>query len=208
MKRLITALLLAAGILTILPTTVLAMTPAGDATSSTDGHAADRAALHKMMEGVQKGLNDHSIEEVLPYLDKNVIVTFQDATVARGYDQLKAYYDQKLGSASSVLTGYSTAGDVDAPPIFHGNTAVAYGHTQDHFVFRGGKTLNLHTRWTATVLKEDTGWKIIALQFSVDIFDNPLLTAMKHMAIYLGIGGFVVGLLIGLILRRRKRAAA
>lgn len=186
---------------------ILLATSAPAMGADTDPHAEDRAEMRAMMAGIQEALNEQDLDALRPYLDENAVVTFHDTEVAQGFDELRAYYEDKLGSASAVLTDYSTAGEVDGPAIFHGDTAVAFGHANDRFHFRGGKEIALTTRWTATLRDSEAGWKIIALHFSADLFDNPLLHGMERAALYSGLGGALAGLVLGFILFRRRRSA-
>lgn len=181
-----------------------------NAVAQEDPRAEDRLQLRAMMGDIEQSLNDHNLSDLQQYLHPDVVVTFQDSTVVQGYEELEAYYDEKLGGAAAVLENYSTSGDVDAPAIFHGDIAVAYGHANDRFDFRGGKVINITTRWTATLKKTESGWQVIALHFSGNLFDNPLINEVKSLPVYSGIAGLAAGMLLaGLFfaLRRRRKTA-
>ncbi|MBL8507009.1 MAG: hypothetical protein JNM11_01000, partial [Chitinimonas sp.] len=66
------------------------------------------------------------------------------------------------------------------------------------------------TRWTAVVAREGGSWKLVKLHFSVNLLDNPMLTATKEYALRGVLAVGVVLLLLGAILgywlgRRRSR---
>ena len=64
------------------------------------------------------------------------------------------------------------------------------------FVFATGNEFELTSRWTATVRKEGGRWSVIALHFSTNMFDNPLLnTAKNQLMLFSGIA-FLLGLLV------------
>jgi hypothetical protein len=55
------------------------------------------------------------------------------------------------------------------------------------------------------MVKHEGRWVLGSLHASVDVFDNPLLSAAKRTGMVLGIGGLGIGLLIGWVLGKRKR---
>ena len=90
-----------------------------------------------------------------------------------------------------------------------GKTAVAYGNSKDHYVLTDGTEFDQNTRWSATLIKEGTEWKVASIHISVDLFDNPILNiAIKKTATYTGaiaggVGLIVGGLLVFLLTRRK-----
>lgn len=176
----------------------VAASAAGAAVPDTN-HAADRKLLLAMLAGVEDGLNRRDIAAVKEFLHPDAVVTFQDATVAKGVDALEGYYNEKFGGASAVLDSFSTKAAVDAPAVFVGNLAVAHGHTNDRFVFAGGKEFNLDSRWTATLRKDEGRWSVMALHFSTDLFDNPLLNMATGKLKMVGAIALGVGLLFGAV---------
>ena len=56
-----------------------------------DARQADRDAMLVILGGIEKALNDRDISAVLEYMDENVIITFQDATVTQGPAAAKEY---------------------------------------------------------------------------------------------------------------------
>ncbi len=89
---------------------------------------------------------------------------------------------------------------------FYGdNTAVTYGTTIDSLTFVGGKKIDLHSRWTATLYKENGQWKIVSLQFGVNVFDNPILSAVKKSIVYFSLGGILAGLIVGVFIGKRTK---
>lgn len=175
------------------PTAALAVS----AVSDTASHAADRKELKAMLAGVEAGLNSRDIAAVKKYLHPEAVVTFQDAKVAKGLDALEGYYNEKYGGASAVLKSFSTEAAVDAPAMFVGDVAVAYGHSNDKFVFAGGREFNLESRWTATLRKDEGRWSVMALHFSADLFDNPILKLATSKLMIVGVVALLVGLISG-----------
>jgi hypothetical protein len=59
-----------------------------------------------------------------------------------------------------------------------------------------------------TAQKKGGQWKVIALHFSSDLFDNPLLNTATRMNKIMGAGGIAVGLILMLIIGRIRRKSA
>jgi len=161
--------------------------------------------LRKMLADIQDGLNKRDFSLVKPHLDDKVIITFLNAELTKGISGAEAYMNRIFNGAGAVLKDYSTNATVDQPAIFYGDTAVAAGSTVDSFKFADGMGLDLNTRWSTTVIKEGDQWKIVALHFSSNLFDNALLNKAGQTNLYFGIAGLVLGILVILVVGRLTR---
>lgn len=86
---------------------------------------------------------------------------------------------------------------------------LAYGTGIEDYVHSDGRTYNFRTRWTAVVAKEPDGkYRIRAMHMGANFLDNPILSEVerqaKGYASFAGIGGLVLGLLLGVLLGRRR----
>ncbi len=173
---------------------------------SADEHQADRAQLLEKLSLIEKAINTQEIASLVPILDKNAVLIYQDAQVARGIDEMRTYYEKMLGTTNAILKSYTTKAKVGAPARFFGNVAVADGSSKDTIIFINGSELTIDTRWTVTLVKQANQWKVVQLHFSGSLFDNPLLDAAKNKlwiaAIIAGIAGLLLGGFIG---RRSKK---
>lgn len=167
-----------------------------------DAHAADREAMLTVLGDIEDALNDRDLTAALKHLDAEVIITYQDATVTQGRDEAADYYKRMMEGAGAIVSEFSTVASVGAPAVFHGDTAVAYGTTTDTFVLARGLEFTLEANWSTTLQKRDGEWVVLALHFSTDLFDNPLLNNARRMYWMTGIGGVVLGLLIMWLLGR------
>ena len=166
-------------------------------TAQDDPHAADRKLFLQYMEQVEAALNEGDIERVKPLLRDDIVVTFVNAEVTRGVDAIGEYYDKVLGGSNALLSGYATRAEVSAPARFFGDTAVADGTSIDTYIFPTGDSMEMPTRWNATLIKEDDTWKVAQLNFSADPFSNPILGAVQDQLVTFSVVALVVGLVIG-----------
>jgi len=173
-----------------------------------DPHAADRESLLVILGSIEDALNARDMGGALKYLDDNVIITYHDATVTQGPDAAMAYYNRMMEGSAAIVTEFNTVASVGAPAFFHGDTATAYGTTVDKYVLAAGLELDLDANWSMTARKNDGEWKVIALHFSTNLFDNQLLNSANSMNKIMAAGGVVVGILLMLIIGRVRRKSA
>lgn len=173
-----------------------------------DQYDADRHQMKLMEIDILKKLNQQQFDAIMPYLDPKVIMTFYDARTASGITAVKSYMQKMISGPSPVLKSFEIKSNESAPAtVFPNGTAIASGWTKNIFNFIAGNRMEVDGRWTVTMLKEGNSWKIIALHFSTNLFDNPLANAMKRYVLWLALVALIVGLLLGYItgLMRRKK---
>jgi ketosteroid isomerase-like protein len=178
--------------------------PANGQGQEDPAHAELRSVRDSMIEAINK--ND--VDKLLSHLHKEVVVTWMDGEVSRHPDGVKSYYDKMMKGDKRIVESVQTKPDVDELSILYGGTtAVAFGHSDDDFKLKRGLDFKVHTRWTATLVKEDGKWLIAAFHASTSLFDNPLLNAAKQLAYWVGGIAGLGGLLLGVLLMRwlRKR---
>ena len=175
-----------------------------------DSRTADREALLLILGGIEDALNAQDLSQALEYLDENIIITYQDSTVTQGHDGATEYYNRMMEGAAAIVTEFSTVATVGAPAIFHGDTAIAYGTNVDRYVLAAGMEIDLNANWSMSARNVGGEWKVIALHFSTDLFDNPLLNNSRRLTRIVGVVGVIGGMFLMWIISRvrRKRAAA
>lgn len=170
-----------------------------------DPHAADREQMRAMLADVEAALNAHDFDQAAKHLDENGVITYYNAEVTQGHDEGVRYFNRMLKDAKAVVKEYSVTSEVSAPAVFHGNTAIAYGTTEEHFKLAEGLEFVLHGRWSTTLQKKPDGWKIVALHFSSNLFDNPLLNNAKRLTWIIAVAAFAAGLVLMFMLGRLMR---
>jgi ketosteroid isomerase-like protein len=167
-------------------------------------HNELRALRDGLLEAIKKG----DIDAQLGYLHPNVVVTWQNAEVSRGRDGVRAYLNRILQGAGKAVESYTTEVNVDELTILYGgDTGISFGSALDHYKLTSGSTLDIPSRWSATLVNEGGKWLIAGVHSSTNLFDNPPLTAAKRLAYIAGGACLVLGLVVGFFVGRRKRAA-
>jgi uncharacterized protein (TIGR02246 family) len=171
-------------------------------------HDELRALRDDMVDAVNKA----DLDRLLNHLAPNVVVTFQNAEVARGREGVRAYYLKMTKGPGALVQTYSTAVTVDDLTVLYGDdTGVAFGGSHDNFKLSSGAELVVDGRWTATLVRTEGRWMVASFHASVNMFDNPILYKMKNTAYITALFGFVMGIIIGAgvasILKRRRPAA-
>lgn len=184
---------------------ILLVTLGGVVGAETDPYAADRERMRAMLADVEAALNAHDFGQAARHLDENGVIVYYNAEVTQGHEEGIRYFNRMLKDAAAVVKEYSVTSEVSAPAVFHGDTAVAYGTTEEHFKLADGLEFVLNGRWSTTLQKKQDSWKIIALHFSSNLFDNPLLNNAKRLNWIIGIAAFAMGLLLMFILGRVMR---
>ena len=173
-----------------------------------DPRQADRDAMLVILSSIEQALNDRDLTSALQHLDENVIITYQDSTVTRGPEGAAEYYKRMMDGAAAIVEEFNTVATVGAPAIFHGDTAIAYGTQIDTYVLARGLTFTLNANWSTALQKRDGQWSVIALHFSTDLFDNPMLNTAKRMSWIMGTGGVLLGVLLMWLFGRVRRKTA
>jgi ketosteroid isomerase-like protein len=156
-----------------------------------------------------EAINKNDLDALLTHLDKDVVITWMDASVSRGPQGVKEYIEKMTKGENRKVNSHSIDAEVDELTHLYGDTGMATGTSKDQFVLTDGRDFVVNTRWTATVVKKDGKWKIASFHSSTDMFYNPVLfIAVRRTAMWVGGIAVAVGLLLGFgvawFLRRRK----
>lgn len=177
-------------------------------TGQNDPHQADRHALLQVMHNVEKAINDQDIEGVIAQMSPDCTVTWWNAEISRGNDQIRAYYRRMMKDEGRIISKYTTQAKLGAHARFIGSAAdvaLADGSMEDEFfpIVRGPFRLN--SRWSATVAKSGGAWKIVNLHLSSNVFTNTLIAELTRAPWIAGAVCLAIGTLAGWFLGRRSR---
>lgn len=182
-----------------------APTPA-EASPTTD--EAVHNELRALRSGLVDAMNKGDIDRELTYLAPNVVITWHNAEVSRGREGVRAYLNRILTGPNKFISAYSANVEVDELTILYGgDTGISFGSAIEHFTLANGTTLDLPSRWSATLVKMGDKWLVASLHASDNLFDNPMLTIAKRTAYWAGGICLLVGLLIGMLLGKSRKKA-
>lgn len=167
--------------------------------------------LRELRRDLIERVEGADIDGMLNHLDPDAVVTFMDGRQARGRDQVRAYFERMLTGDDRVVESYRVDAEVAELTIFHeDDTGVAYGTATSHFNLSSGREFTVTGPWTATVVKENGEWRIAAFHSSANMFDNPILDIARRWiiiaAVAAGIAGLVLGIVIVLLMKRKRPA--
>ncbi|MEO7599799.1 MAG: nuclear transport factor 2 family protein [Opitutus sp.] len=162
-------------------------------------HDELRALRTQVIDAITKG----DIDAVIAHVHPNVVVTWQNSEVCRGAEGLKDFFN-RMGK--STFRGYKVPPTPDELTILYGgDTGVSFGKVVGQYTLFG-KEFEFTSRWTATLVKENGKWLLASYHVSLNALDNPLFNSAKRSLIWGVVGAGVGGLLIGVLIGRRKKA--
>ncbi|AUS99846.1 protein kinase [Nostoc sp. CENA543] len=152
-----------------------------------------------------EAINNRDFSKVQPYLHPSFTITTVDNQVFHKVPEFEKYWNQQFSSTiqniKMNLTG-DTVRTFLSPEI-----VVSSGEALATFAFKDGKAADMGMRWTAVLQKLQDKWTIQSLHFSSNLLNNPVLNAAQGLgrtiAIAAGVGGFLVGVVTMLVLRRQ-----
>jgi ketosteroid isomerase-like protein len=179
--------------------------------------APEVAAVHDKLRTLRdeliKAVNGKDGDAIVAHLHPDVVLTTQDGKEVRsirGRDAVRDYLNRMLLGPQHAVESLKVDPVVDDLSILHhDDTAVSFGSSVDHYRLSDGKEFDLKTRWSATLVRDGDRWLVANLHVAGNLFDNPVLDVAKSAAVMLGvvggIGGFALGALLMLLVRRRRR---
>lgn len=161
--------------------------------------------LRALKAEMETAMNSRDIDAILERVDESVVFTTMNNDVVVGRDGVRGYFDEMMTGTVKVVESVETKFVPEALSILHGgDTAVSWGHTEDHYRLASGLELDISARWSGTMIRQDGRWVVASFHYSTNIFDNPVLSAQRR--VLLG-GGAVAALLclgLGFFLGRRR----
>jgi ketosteroid isomerase-like protein len=162
-------------------------------------HGELRTLRTQVIEAITKG----DIDTIVTHVHPNVVVTWQNSEVCRGVEGLREFF-HRMGK--ETFKGYKVPPTPDALTVLYdGDTGVSFGHVVGEYTLLG-KELEFDSRWTATLVKENGRWLLASYHVSLNALDNPLINSAKKSLIGVAVGTGFIGLVLGWLIGRRKKA--
>jgi ketosteroid isomerase-like protein len=161
-----------------------------------------------------QALNTRDFAKIQPYLHPNFTITTVDNQIFNTVPNFEKYWNQQFSSSikdikmqlkGDTLRTFLTP-EID---IASGEAISTTGYAYASFSFKDGKAADMALRWTAVLQKLQDKWTIQSLHFSSNLLDNPVLNAAQQLgrilAVAAGLGGFLLGAVTMLLLRRKTK---
>ena len=179
--------------------TAAAPSSALEAEPPTENAAHDE--IRALRDGFLAAFEKKDVEQMLSYMNDNVVITVQNAEVLRGHDQVRKFHQRMSEGDDRLVQDLKSNLEVDELSILYGDdTAIAFGDMNDEFTLSRGMEFDLHSRWTATLVKQDNRWSVAAFHVSTNMFDNGVSNLMsKWAAIKAAAGSVLAGLACGIL---------
>ena len=189
---------------------------AADAQSQTPPPSPPSAeTLHNELRALRDqavtAVNKRDADSLMQLLDPNITFTAMNNDVVHGLEQAKAYYQRMLVGSGRIVEAMSlTVVPDDLTGLYeNGTIGISAGSSVAHFKLATGTEFDVPLRWTATLHRSNDKWSILSLHYSANMFDNPILDALKSSTKWTALGVGFVFILVGFLVGRwsRKRSA-
>ncbi len=174
----------------------------------------DHEALRATLAGATAAVNEQRFQDLSQYFHHDLRVTTINQELITKPEGLEPYFRSWIGPGQYVKSMKMTM-EADDLTEFYGSGdsrfGVAHGTGVEEYDLADGRYLTLKTRWTATVVPTGDGsWKILTLHLGVNFYENQIVeqfqSAAKTYPPIAGVVGIVIGLMLGLLIARRKKA--
>lgn len=163
--------------------------------------------LRRLQATMEKALNSRDLDTIVANVHDDVVFTTMNGDIVRGKQGVREYFERMMNGPDKVVEDVQTKFEADDLSVLHGgDTAVAFGHTQDHYVLTGGETFDVQARWSGTMLRRGKEWIVGSFHYSTNMFDNPVLAAQQKAFTWISVMGALLVAVVAFLLGRRGRA--
>ena len=175
--------------------------------------AADHQALRKLKNDVVAAINTRDFGAIDKLMHKPFLSTIITQESFNEAGTLITWFENLFKRNFLRLSKVQMDADADElAQIYTGTFAVARGSTKERYELADGRGFDMQGRWTATAIKENGQWTVLAVHTGTNFLDNPVMNAIERNALYFAAAGAGVGIIIGILCgffvgRRRARSA-
>ena len=174
-----------------------------------EGTPADHAALRALKNDVVAAINSRNLASMDVLMHKPFLATVITQDSFTDAPKLKTWFEELFSRPLLRLTRIHMDADADElAQIYTGTFAVARGGTKERYELADGRGFDIDGRWTATAIKQDGQWKVLAIHTGTNFLFNPVIDAIERNTLtFAAVGaaiGAILGFLIGFFIRRRR----
>ena len=170
--------------------------------------SAEPEAILAIMKDVEQATNTRDVTAILKHASDGIVMVSKNGEIVVGKKALAAYLEKMLGALPSLKEIKSATRD---PRVWMAaaDMAIVDGRSDDYYAFTSGLSFSMTTNWSATVVKHNGTWRIAALHFSFNLFDNPVLSTAQRAVYWAAALALVFGLLLstlGVIIKNHLKS--
>lgn len=173
---------------------------------------AEHEALRALLGGLESAINEERYADLARYFHANMRVTTINQEVLSSPDGIAAYFDYWFGPDGYLSKLHIKLIADDLTEFYgDGSIGVVRGRGEEDYILADGRSFDMVTRWTATVIRDEEGaWRILTLHIGTNFLDNPILAmaegALGEATLFgVALGGSAVLLLAFIVYRVRRR---
>ena len=169
-----------------------------------------QADLRLLKEHMEDAFNARDIKSVMEGVADRVVFTTVEGEVVVGKEKVQSYLERMLAGPNPRVKEAATRVTVDDVMFFSASAleqpafSIAYGYSDDRYLLAHNTSAKLQPRWTAALARDNVGWKVVSFQYTLDMYENPVVRYSKKQTAIVGIGALGLGLLLGFLIGRRK----
>ena len=173
--------------------------------------------IHEELRGVlrtiESAVNSGEYDKMLPVLSEQLRATVITQEFMPNKSEVIPYFTKWFGEGGPLAKlEMNLNADQLTELAADKSWGIVTGDGIEKYILSDGRPYELHTRWTATVVKEaDERWRLRSIHMGTNFLDNSILAQAERAVISMTTagagGGLLVGLFLGWLFGRRKKKA-
>ena len=170
-----------------------------------------QAELDTFRDGLFHAFNKEEYDLMLKdFCHKDIVTMWQDGTTAKGHAGVRAEFDKLSKFIDKMQVDPTTENRLI---LNNGNMIISSGKMNVKYALSRGVDVELHSSWTATLVKEGDKWVLTSFSASTNAFSNEVISLYLGQAKYVTGGiasilGVIMGIIAMMALSKKNRQPA